>query len=76
MRLIIEKSHNRAYAYREDESVFQRMEKDRCQTLDKLRVDRLDKECDLTDLPNNTYIVLQLKTSKPKKKTKKKFRAT
>ena len=71
MYLIIEKSRGRFYAYRESASHFRAAEKERPE-LKKLPAKVLDDECDLSDLPNNSYIIFKLAVRKPTKKPKKK----
>jgi hypothetical protein len=80
MHLIIEKSEGRLYAYCEDAAQFKEMATVYRNSLDKLSPLVLEDECDLSDLPDNSYIAFELKLP-PKKKAakkpqKKKKRAT
>lgn len=75
MYVIVEKSRGRLYAYREDAAHFRAAEKER-QDLKKLPPKVLDAECDLSDLPNNSYIVFKLAVRKPTKNPKKKKKSS
>lgn len=81
MHLIIEKSGGRLYAYTEDAAQFKQMEMVYRHALKKLQPKTLEDECDLSDLPNNSYIAFKLAAVKAakqpaKKPKKKKKRAT
>lgn len=68
MYLIIEKSRG-MYAYRETKRHFKEADKYR-KNLTRLDVSALDKECDLAEHGDHFYIVVPIKTTKPKRKTK------
>lgn len=80
MYLIIEKSEGRLYAYCEDAAQFKKMAMVYRNGLEKLSPSVLEDECDLSDLPDNSYIQfelkLPLKKKAAKKPQKKKKRAT
>jgi hypothetical protein len=82
MYLIVEKSSNRHYVFRESSALFARVEKERGrERLTKLRPKIFDAERDLSDMPNNSYVVFKLETKKAAKKSvakpkKKKSRGT
>ena len=66
-KLIIEKITNDIYAYVESASQYAKMSKHRRATK-KLPVKVLDDECDLSFLPDHSYIVVNIVDEKPKKK--------
>lgn len=72
MYIIIEKSEGRLYAYRETAAQFKVMEKAYRNSMQKLTPQALDDECDLSDLPNNAYLVFKIEDRKPGKKLKTK----
>lgn len=72
MHLVIEKNDGRLYAYREDATQFKAMEKTYRNSLQKLQPQTLDDECDLSDMPNNSYIVFNVVSQKPTTSKKKK----
>ena len=60
MKLILEKS-DRIYLYIEQEGHHEIVEPDRARTLNKCGPEVLKNTCDLTFLPDNTYIVFDIK---------------
>lgn len=71
MYVIIEKSRGRLYSYRESQPHFDAAEPQR-KHLKRLPQKVLDNECDLADLPDESYVVFKMHQSKPATKPKKK----
>ncbi len=61
MKLIIEKDGDGLFAYRESEKQFKTVDKDRQSRLTRVNVKTLDEECDLDQMENRTYIVVDIK---------------
>ena len=59
--LIIQRTYNSFYAYREDEHHFASVETSRMKDSTRLKQCILDDECNLTGLPENSYIVFEIK---------------
>ena len=59
--LIIQNIDGYLYAYREDEQHFNDVERSRMQDSTRLKQCILDDECDLSNLPENSHIVFEIK---------------
>jgi hypothetical protein len=59
--LVIQRIDNSFYAYREDEDHFCNVELFRKKDSTRLKQHILDDECDLSALPENSYIVFEIK---------------
>lgn len=58
--LIVQKIDDEYFVYREDENHFNDVEKSRKKDSRRLKQSWLDESCDLSDMPDNSYIVFNI----------------